>query len=39
MQYDWSVDKAIYVNLLRRYDTNRDVTGLANFLKSRPFGE
>jgi len=27
MQYDWSVDKAIYINLLRRYDTNRDVTG------------
>jgi len=39
MQYDWSVDKAIYINLLRRYDTNRDVTGLADFLRSRPFGE
>jgi Fic family protein len=39
MQYDWSVDKATYINLLRRYDTNRDVTGLADFLKARPFGE
>jgi len=39
MQYDWSVDKATYISLLRRYDANRDVTGLAGFLKSRPFGE
>jgi fido (protein-threonine AMPylation protein) len=39
MQYDWSVDKATYINLLRRYDTNRDVTGLADFLKARPLGE
>lgn len=39
MQYDWGVDKATYIKLLRRYDTNRDVTDLAEFLKSRPFGE
>jgi fido (protein-threonine AMPylation protein) len=39
MQYDWSVYKATYINLLRRYDTNRDVTGLADFLKARPLGE
>ncbi|HXO50433.1 MAG TPA: Fic family protein [Mycobacterium sp.] len=39
MQYDWGVDKATHIKLLRRYDTNRDVTDLAEFLKSRPFGE
>ena len=39
MQYDWSVDKATYISLLRRYDTNRDVTDLADFINSSPFGE
>ena len=39
LQYDWNVDKVSYINLLRRYDTNRDVTGLARLLKARPFGE
>jgi hypothetical protein len=39
MQYDWGVDKATYINLLRRYDTNRDVTDLADFVNSSPFGE
>jgi hypothetical protein len=39
MQYDWNVDKASYINLLRRYDIDRDVTDLAEFLEVRPFGE
>jgi fido (protein-threonine AMPylation protein) len=39
MQCDWSVDKATYIALLRRYDTNRDVTDLAEFLQFTPFGE
>ena len=39
LQYDWNVDKVSYINLLRRYDTDRDVTGLARLLKARPFGE
>ena len=39
LQYDWNVDKVSYINLLRRYDTNRDITDLADLLKARPFGE
>jgi transposase len=39
LQYDWNVDKASYINLLRRYDTNRDVTDLARLLEARPIGE
>jgi Fic family protein len=38
-QYDWNVDKVSYINLLRRYDTNRDVTDLAELLEARPIGE
>jgi Fic family protein len=38
-QYDWNVDKRSYINLLRRYDADRDVTGLAGLLKTRPLGE
>lgn len=39
MQYDWNVDKARYISLLRRYDIDRDVSQLAEFLEARPFGE
>jgi fido (protein-threonine AMPylation protein) len=39
MQYDWNVDKARYISLLRRYDLDRDVSQLAEFLEARPFGE
>ena len=39
MQYDWNIDKASYIDLLHRYDINRDITDLADFLEARPFGE
>lgn len=39
MHYDWNVDKARYISLLRRYDIDRDVSQLAEFLETRPFGE
>lgn len=38
-QYDWNVDKRSYINLLRRYDADRDVTDLARLLEARPMGE
>jgi hypothetical protein len=39
LQYDWNVDKASYIDFLRRYDTNRNVTDLARLLEARPIGE
>ncbi len=39
LQYDWNVDKRSYINLLRRYDEDRDVTDLATLLEARPMGE
>ncbi|WP_099024087.1 Fic family protein [Mycolicibacterium palauense] len=39
LQYDWNVDKARYISLLRRYDIDRDVSQLAEFLEARPFDE
>ena len=38
-QYDWNVDKVSYINLLRRYDADRDFTDLARLLEARPIGE
>jgi fido (protein-threonine AMPylation protein) len=38
-QYDWNVDKVSYINLLRRYDADRDVTDLTRLLEARPMGE
>jgi fido (protein-threonine AMPylation protein) len=38
-QYDWNVDKRSYINLLRRYDADRDVTDLTRLLEARPMGE
>jgi fido (protein-threonine AMPylation protein) len=38
-QYDWNVDKVSYINLLRRYDADRDLTDLTRLLEARPMGE
>lgn len=32
LQYDWDLDKLLYVGLLRAYDRHRDVTELAAFV-------
>lgn len=36
LQYDWDLDKAEYVRLLRDYDRSRDATALARFIEIRP---
>ncbi|MEV4345645.1 Fic family protein [Actinoplanes sp. NPDC049596] len=34
--YDWNVDKAEYIRLLRRYDAHRNPVELADFIKVEP---
>jgi len=38
-QYDWDLDKARYIALLREYDAHRDPRELAAFVSTRPLGE
>ncbi|PWJ45162.1 Fido, protein-threonine AMPylation domain-containing protein [Quadrisphaera granulorum] len=37
--FDWDVDKADYIALLRQYDRTRDPTGLASLIGCKPLGE
>ncbi|MCG8914222.1 Fic family protein [Actinokineospora sp. PR83] len=37
--YDWDIDKAHYIALLRQYDINRDSSALAAFIPVFPFPE
>lgn len=36
-QYDWEIDKARYISLLRDYDRTRDIRDLAAFIPVRQF--
>jgi fido (protein-threonine AMPylation protein) len=38
-QYNWDVDKRRYIELLRDFDQNRDVTDLAAFIGIEPIEE
>jgi fido (protein-threonine AMPylation protein) len=38
-QYDWELDKARYIALLREFDAHRDARDLAAFIAVQPFGE
>jgi fido (protein-threonine AMPylation protein) len=38
-QYDWDVDRTRYIDLLRRFDQNRDVTDLAAFIAIEPISD
>jgi fido (protein-threonine AMPylation protein) len=38
-QYDWELDKARYITLLRQYDSHRDPRDLAAFIAVQPLGE
>lgn len=37
-EYDWALDKAEYIRLLRQHEVTRDPTALAEFVGVRPFG-
>lgn len=37
-EYDWAIDKAEYIRLLREYQVTRDPAPLAAFIPVRPFG-
>ncbi len=37
-EYDWAVDKAEYIRLLRQHQLSRDPIPLAAFVSVRPFG-
>lgn len=39
LRYSWRLDKRRYINLLRQYDTHRDVRDLAAFIGVKPLGE
>ena len=38
-QYDWAIDRTRYIDLLRRFDQNRDVTDLAAFIGVEPIDD
>jgi Fic family protein len=38
-QCDCNIDKVSYIDFLRRYDADRDITDLASLLEARPMGE
>ena len=38
-QYNWDIDRTGYVDLLRRFDENRDVTDLAAFIPIDPIDD
>lgn len=37
-EYDWAIDKAEYIRLLREHQVTRDPAPLAAFIPVRPFG-
>lgn len=37
-EYDWNLDKSVYIDLLRTYDLNRDPTPLSSFIGVRKLG-
>jgi fido (protein-threonine AMPylation protein) len=38
LEYDWQLDRAEYIRLLREFDHDRDPTPLARFVQVRPVG-